>query len=281
MVFGLSSFTYGWAVGTKTPDNYRDAPEKPMTEVDLIHKTLNAGMTCLQVGDNLPLHLFSTERLEQFRSAVSQSNIRLEVGARRLDRGHLNRYIDIAAFFNSPLLRFVVDGDQYEPHSAEIIAVIKESIPRLKEHNLVLGIENHDRFKAKELSFIMQAVDSDHVGICLDSVNSIGAGEGLEWVASNLMPFTVNLHVKDFIIQRVDHQMGFTVTGTPLGKGMIQLPVLLEKLSKYNRCESAVIEQWVTPEATLAETIRKEEKWAKESVEYIKKLSSFNPSDLS
>ena len=259
MVFGLSSFTYGWAVGTKGPDNYWDEPEKPMTEMDLLHKTLKAGMTCLQVGDNLPLHLFSMERIEQFRSAVSQNNIRLEVGARRLDREHLNRYIDIASVFNSPLLRFVVDGEQYEPDSAEIIAVIKESIPRLKENNLVLGIENHDRFKAKELSFIMQAVDSEYVGICLDCVNSIGAGEGLEWVASTLMPFTVNLHVKDFIIQRVGHQMGFTVTGTPLGKGMIQLPSLLEKLYKYNRCESAVIEQWVTPEATLTETIRKEE----------------------
>ena len=218
MVFGLSSFTYGWAVGTKGPDNYRDKPEKPMTEMDLLHKTLKAGMTCLQVGDNLPLHLFSTEQLEQFRSAVSQNNLRLEVGARRLDREHLNRYIDIAAVFNSPLLRFVVDGDQYEPDSAEIINIIKESIPRLKENNLVLGIENHDRFKAKELSFIMQSVDSDYVGICLDCVNSIGAGEGLEWVASTLMPFTVNLHVKDFIIQRVGHQMGFTVTGTPLGQ---------------------------------------------------------------
>jgi sugar phosphate isomerase/epimerase len=284
MVFGLSSFTYGWAVGAKgpgnfRPDNYRD--EKPMTEMDLLHKTLKAGMTCLQVGDNLPLHLLSTERLEQFRSSVNQKNIRLEVGARGLDREHLNRYIDIASIFNSPLLRFVVDGDQYEPDSAEIITIIKESIPRLKENNLVLGIENHDRFKAKELSFIMQSVDSDHVGICLDCVNSMGAGEGLEWVASILIPFTVNLHVKDFVIQRVGHQMGFTVTGTPLGKGMIQLPALLEKLYKYNRCESAVIEQWVTPEATLAETIRKEEKWAEESIEYIKKLSSFNPSDLS
>jgi len=276
MVFGLSSFTYGWAIGTKG-----FTPEKPMTEIDLLSKTLKAGMHCLQVGDNLPLHMLSTERLEQFRTAVSQHDIRLEVGARKLDRDHLSRYIDIASYFKSPLLRFVVDGEKYEPDSAEIINVIKEFIPRLRENKLVLGIENHDRFKAKELAFIMQSIDSDRVGICLDCVNSIGAGEGLEWVSSVLMPFTVNLHVKEFIIQRVDHQMGFTVTGAPLGKGMIQLPVLLEKLAKYNRCESAVIEQWVTPEATLAETIRKEEQWANKSIEYLKQLSSFNPSDLS
>ncbi|HEX6891459.1 MAG TPA: TIM barrel protein, partial [Chryseolinea sp.] len=196
-------------------------------------------------------------------------------------REHLDRYVDIARVFKSPLLRFVVDGDHYEPDNAEIINIIKEAIPRLEENNLVLGIENHDRFKAKELAFIMQSVDSEHVGICLDCVNSIGAGEGLEWVSSVLLPFTVNLHVKDFTIQRVGHQMGFTVSGTPLGEGMIQLPLLLEKLAKHRRCESAVIEQWVPPEATLAETIRKEELWANKSIDYIKQLSSFYSSELS
>ena len=276
MVFGLSSFAFGWAIGTKG-----FTPQKPMSEMDLLHKTLRARMSCLQLGDNLPLHTFSTERLEQFRTSLSQHNLRLEIGARKLTREHLNHYIDIALSFRSPLLRFVIDGDHYEPDSSEIISVIKESIPRLKENDLLLGIENHDRFKAKELAFIMQSIDSDYVGICLDCVNSIGAGEGLEWVASVLMPFTVNLHIKDFIIQRVDHQMGFTVTGARLGKGMIQLPSLLEKLSKYNRCESAVLEQWVTPESNLEETIRKEEQWASESIEYIKQLSSFNSSDLS
>jgi sugar phosphate isomerase/epimerase len=272
MVFGLSSYTYGWAIS---------APEKPMTEHDLLFTTIKAGMTCLQVGDNLPLHQFSSERLEHFRTTVSQSTIRLEVGARKLTRDHLNHYIDIASSFRSPLLRFVIDGDNYEPDSAEIITVIKESIPRLKENNLILGIENHDRFKAKDLAFMMQSINSDYVGICLDTVNSIGAGEGLEWVSSTLIPFTVNLHIKEFIIRRVGNQMGFTVTGAPLGKGMINLPALMEKLSKYNRCTSAVLEQWVTPEEILEDTIRKEEKWAVESIQYIKQLSSFNPSDLS
>ena len=276
MVFGLSSFAFGWAIGTKG-----FTPQKPMTELDLLNKTVRAGMSCLQMGDNLPIHSFSTDRLDQFRTLVSQNNIRLEVGARKLTREHLNRYIDLALSFRSPLLRFVVDGERYEPGSAEIINIIKECIPRLKDNNLLLGIENHDRFKAKELAFIMQSIDSDYVGICLDCVNSIGAGEGLEWVASVLMPFTVNLHIKDFTIRRVDHQMGFTVRGERLGKGMIELPSLLENLSRYNRCESAVLEQWVTPELNLEETIRKEEQWANEGIKYIKQLSSFNSSDLS
>jgi 3-oxoisoapionate decarboxylase len=267
MVFGLSSFAYGWALGV--PGSMQ---RKPMTELDLLHKTLTFGFTCLQVGDNLPLHSFSTERLEEFRTLVSQNSIRLEVGARMLSSEHLHRYIGIASSFGSPLLRFVVDGKQYEPSSVEIINIIKEALPRLKEKNLTLGIENHDRFKVKELASIIESVGSEHVGICLDCVNSIGAGEGLEWVSSVLIPYTVNLHIKDFTIRRVAHQMGFTVSGTPLGKGMLDLPTLLEKLSPYKRCKSAVLEQWVSPEETIDDTIDKEEEWAIESIEYLKQF---------
>ena len=121
MVFGLSSFAFGWAIGTKG-----FTPLKPMTELDLLQKTLTAGLTCLQMGDNIPLHLFSTDRLEQFRTSVSQNDLRLEVGARKLTREHLNTYLDIAIAFKSPVLRFVIDGDRYEPDSAEIISIIKE-----------------------------------------------------------------------------------------------------------------------------------------------------------
>ena len=104
----------------------------------------------------------------------------------------------------------------------------------------------------------MDSIADERVGICLDCVNSLGAGEGLEWVSSVLIPYTVNLHIKDFTIQRFSHKMGFTVTGSPTGKGMTNVPRLLEKLAKYDRCKSAVLEQWVTPEEKIEDTLRKE-----------------------
>ena len=267
MVLGLSSFAFGWSVGVPG-----SMPPKPMNEMDLLQTSLHFGMNCLQIGDNLPLHLLSSERLANLKSAIIQNNIRLEVGARKLTQEHLDQYIRIASDFNSPLLRFVIDGNQYEPALKSVAAIIKEALPILKQHKVILGIENHDRFKATELADLMESIGSDQVGICLDCVNSMGAGEGLEWVASTLAPYTVNLHIKDFIIQRLPHQMGFTISGTPLGKGMINLPWLLEKLSQYKRCNSAVLEQWVMPEATIEETIKKEELWAEESVAYLRRV---------
>ena len=275
MILGISSFTYGWAIGIEG-----NMPPNPLNEVDLVNKTVQAGLFCLQIGDNLPLHLFSEERLARLKTLVIKDNIRLEIGARKLTPEHLQRYIKLAAFFESPLLRFVIDGDHYEPDSATIIHIIKDALPILKENNIILGIENHDRFKATALASIMDAVASDQVGICLDCVNSLGAGEGFEWVSDVLSPYTVNLHIKDFSIKRFPHKMGFTVTGSATGKGMLNLPLLLEKLSKHKRCTSAVLEQWMAPEEKIEDTVTKEDAWAAEGIQYLKQLPYFKTKDL-
>lgn len=270
MILGISSFTFGWSVGVEG-----SMPSAPMNEVDLVNKTVAAGLHCLQIGDNLPLHTLSQERLDHLKSLIIKHNIRLEIGARKLTREHLNRYIQLAEFFHSPLLRFVVDGYQYEPDDSTIIHIIDDSLPTLKKNHLILGIENHDRFKATELASIMDAIADDQVGICLDCVNSLGAGEGLDWVSKVLIPYTVNLHIKDFKIQRLAHNMGFKVTGVPTGQGMTNVPGLLDQLSRHARCKSTVLEQWVVPEENIDDTVRKENEWADESLRYLKQLQHF------
>jgi 3-oxoisoapionate decarboxylase len=268
MVLGISSFTYGWALSA-------NGSSQSLNEQYLVAQALNFGLKCLQIGDNLPLHTLSSQQLSGLRNAVHENNIRLEVGARGLTEDHLHRYLDIAASLQSPLLRFVVDGHNYEPALETITTMLKNILPNLKKHKITLGIENHDRFRAVELRNIMETISDDHIGICLDSVNSIGAGEGLEWVTNVLAPYTVNLHIKDFSIRRFSHNMGFTVAGAPAGTGMLDLSMIMEKLSKYNRCQSAVLEQWVIPEDNLYDTIKKEKQWATEGIQYLKQLPYF------
>jgi 3-oxoisoapionate decarboxylase len=266
MIIGISSFTFGWAIDT----NYAP-PHLQINEESLLQYAAANDIHCLQIGDNLPLHTFTSERLQLLNDKAGKQNIRLEVGARKLTPEHLEKYIDIADFLNAPILRFVIDDKGYEPSVNEIIAIIKSVVPVLQQKNIVLGIENHDRFKARELEEIMLAVNSKHVGICLDCANSIGANEGLEWVTKVLAPYTVNLHVKDFSIARLPHKMGFTVQGAVAGKGMLHLDEVMNELKKYNRCQSAILELWPVPEPDASATVAKEKAWADESVQYLKK----------
>lgn len=241
-----------------------------MTEKELIERAVSLEMQCLQIGDNLPLHNFSTTRINALKEMILRNGLRIEIGARGLRAESLSRYLRICQDLGAPLLRFVIDSPGYQPPADEVTGLLRDFLPALEKAKITLGIENHDRFKAKELALIMEALGSDSVGICLDCVNSIGAGEGLEYVADLLSPYTVNLHIKDFTIERLPHQMGFTVSGAPAGKGMTNIPLLMEYLANYGRCQSAVLEQWVPWQNSLDETIQKEKEWAEEGILYLK-----------
>ncbi len=265
MQLGISSYTYGWAVGT--PGN---RPANYLTTFDLLQQARQFGLRLVQFGDNLPLHELSGKELMELYTQATTSGISIEAGARGLTEEHLFLYIEIARRLQARLLRFVIDTKTYEPEPGEIIDIIKNFVPQLEQNNITLGLENHDRLKGREFASIIEKVGSQQVGICLDSVNSMGAGEGLEQIVDILAPYTVNLHIKDFGIQRLPHLMGFQIDGRPAGKGMLQVPWLLEKITPFNKCQTAILEQWVVPENNLEQSIKKEQAWATQSIHYLK-----------
>jgi sugar phosphate isomerase/epimerase len=265
MELGLSSYTYGWAIGVPG-----QPPLRPLDERGLLERAGVFGLKLLQLGDNLPLHTFEDTRLERLAQGASREGVQLEIGARRLTPEHVARYAAIARRLGAKLLRFVIDEVEYEPAPKRVAEILREVVPLL--HGVTLGLENHDRFPAKTLRALVESAGSDRIGICLDTVNSLGAGEGIDAVCEILAPLTVNLHIKDFVIERVPHQMGFAVRGCPAGAGALDIPSLLARLARFGRCRTAVLELWTPPEAQLEDTIAKEAEWARESIEYLKPM---------
>src|SRR5688572_437602 len=265
MKLGLSSYTYGWAVGVPGHE-----PAVALDEHGLLEKVRAHGLNLLQMGDNLPLHTFSSSRLQEFSSAAKSQQVELEIGARRLAPEQLRRYADLARSVEASLVRFVIDDADYHPPIDEVVRVLRENLSALD--GLRVGIENHDRLKAAEFRQIIDSVGAENVGICLDTANSLGAGEDLQTVVAALAPVTFNLHIKDFQVKRLPHLMGFTVTGRPAGKGLLDIPRLLQTLAPYRRCRSAILEQWTPPEPQIEQTVAREDEWATQSIEYLKPL---------
>jgi 3-oxoisoapionate decarboxylase len=268
MQIGISTYTYTWAFGVPGA-----MPRKPMSVYSLMEKAVALQVDCIQVADNFPLAEQHPDELAAIREYAGNRNIAVEVGTKGLTAENLDRHIDLAVYFSSPILRMVVDSQNYRPELDTMVTIIREALPKLAEHHIILALENHDRLHASVFKEIVVRTGSTFTGICLDCVNSMGIGEGLETVTENLAPYTVNLHVKDFIVKRVSHMMGFVVEGTPAGKGFLNLPEILGKLRPYNRCGSAILELWTPPAATLEETLEREESWARESIAYLKTLS--------
>jgi sugar phosphate isomerase/epimerase len=267
MKLGLSSYTYTWAVGVPG-----SLPLKPMSPYDLVDKAAACGLTLVQIADNLPLEKMKESELSNLGKYGAARGVDIEMGGRGLTPEHTVKCLETAKSLNSPILRMVIDNSGYEPDLNSVISAIKELVPEFKYRKIKLAIENHDRFKAREFEKIILGVGSEWVGICLDSVNSMGAGEGFEEVSKILLPYTINLHIKDFTIRRVSHKMGIIIEGAPAGKGMLNIKELVNKLYFTNSCQSAILELWTPPEKEIEATLRKEEKWANESIEYLKSV---------
>ncbi|MHB1318036.1 MAG: sugar phosphate isomerase/epimerase family protein [Anaerolineae bacterium] len=267
MRLGISSYAYPWSVGVAGA-----APAHRMTAPDLVREAARLGVHVLQFADNLPLDGLTDAELMQFTALAHGSGVDLEVGTRGIARDLLQSYLRIALTVGSPIVRVVIDTASHRPNTDEIVVTLKPLLQAYEAEGVTLAIENHDRFKARDLVRILQRLDSPAVGVCLDTANSLGALEGTEAVLAALVPWTVNLHVKDISILRSNRGLGFVVEGRPAGQGMLDIPALLALLAAHGRDPNAIIELWPPAEATLEQTAAKERRWVEESVAYMRGL---------
>jgi len=265
---GLGSYGVAWAIGIP---GYQP-PAAPLDASGMIRLADELGLKLVQIADNLPLHPLDSDSRVRLRGELERRGMALEVGTRGIATDHLHQYIDIAQFFGSPILRVVVDTAVHYPEPEDVVSLIKAALPALKKAGITLAIENHDRFKAGTLASIIKRIDDPHVGICLDTVNSFGALEGPDVVVGVLGKYVVNLHLKEFIVKRARHNMGFEIMGAPAGQGMLDISWLLERLHHEGRKFNAVIETWLPPEATTQATIEKEMHWVRQSISYLRTL---------
>jgi sugar phosphate isomerase/epimerase len=265
MQLGLSSFAFGWAVSTPIPSAPAVFSADTLLDLAIAHR-----VPVIQFGDNLPLHTLNDAALDAFAKRARASHVAIETGARGLTPEHLQRYIALSRRIDARLLRFVIDAKDYEPCFDDVVAIIRDALPALRAANVILGIENHDRFSSATLRRLIDTVASEHVGICLDTANSLGAGEGIREVLRHLAPVCVNLHVKDYAIERLSYLMGFTITGRALGEGMLPLDEVLDAVAAGKRCATAVVELWPPPEKDPAATLAKEAAWAAQSIHVLR-----------
>jgi sugar phosphate isomerase/epimerase len=265
MKLGIGTYAYMWSIGFSGAK-----PAKPMTALDLLSKARELGVGVVQYGPNRPLDRLPEAELEALVRQAREWEIELEVGTRGFDTEHLRRQIALTRRVGATLLRTVSEaGDGPIPSMAEFAAPLKSILPELESAGVKLAIENA-RIPSAEMRRVLDSLHSPCVGITLDTVNSLAIPEGWEEVTRNLAPYTFCLHVKDFVVQRVWHMMGFTVEGRPAGQGQLDLARLLEILRAAEVSPNAILELWVPEQKTLAETVFLEQTWVEQSIPFLR-----------
>jgi sugar phosphate isomerase/epimerase len=264
---GLSSYAYAWAIGV--PGH---PPARPMDACGLVDEALRLGVRVLQVCDNLPLLALAPDQLDAFERRTREAGIAVELGMRGLRHDDVVAHLALARRLGSPFLRIVVDSRGDEPSPAEVVARLRALFAEARRCGVKLALENHDRFTTATLVSIIEQAGPADVGICLDTVNSFGSLEGPGVVVRALAPYTVNLHLKDFVIHRVPSMMGFSITGAAAGDGRLDVPWLLAQLRAAGRDVNAILESWPPLGPSLEATIALERAWAETGVRNMRRL---------
>lgn len=266
---GISSFTYCFTCGSRPFHK----PEHIMTPYDLIDKAVSLNVPVVQFGDNMPLEIYTGEELEQIGRYAEERGIELEAGMRRATEDRLSDYIRITQRIGGRILRLITDGPGFEPDFDDFCRILSSVIPLLEECRVTLGIENHDRFKAREYARMVETVGHPQIGLTVDSVNSLSVEEPLSEVLRSMAPYCVCLHIKDYVIKRNNGGGGLKITGACPGTGRVDIRRCIEECASKSPYDfNIILESWMEPCETIEETLRMEDAWAVEGVRLLREI---------
>ena len=267
MRIGLSTYALNWAWGIP---GY--PVENPLRFSEFLDLARRWGYEGVQIADNAPILELSESARQDVWKKAGDLGLFVEIGGRGLMPENLERHIEIASEAKSPILRMVIDGPGFEPDFGELPEILGKSAERCGEQGIVLAIENHDRFQAHQFAAWFEEVNSPWLGLCLDSVNSYGCGEGFRETIDTLLPYTVNFHLKDFRVRRQPYMLGLLIEGTPVGEGFLPVKSVVDRLDSMGKCQSAIVEHWTAPEETVESTIAKEMDWCQRSIRFLESV---------
>jgi len=266
MKLGIGSYTFMWSIGFPGA-----VPEIPMDAFGLLAKAVELGVGTVQLGPNLPLADLAEKDFDRFLRDARAANMQIELATRGMDAHHLRKQLGLAQRAGCKMLRTIPESPNGHPLSiAKLEESIRTILPDLESTKIQLTLEN-GRIPARDLAELLDQLDSDWIGITLDTVNSLAIPEGTDEVVSALARHTTCFHIKDFIVRREWHMMGFVVEGRPAGLGQLKLPSILNALDQWGASPVAILELWPPEQPHLSETVALEHAWARVSIDYLRK----------
>ncbi|RPH36794.1 sugar phosphate isomerase/epimerase [bacterium] len=267
MLVGLDTYSYHIAFGTDPAVK----PRRPMDMFELMDRLGDLELSGCQID---PMHWQNLSRrdLQAVRREADARHLFIECGAMGISKQEIEKGLRAGAILGARILRCFLgfnrfsretDVQQELDNAAEAI----RSVLRLVEQEgIKLAIENHGDVRSRELVALVAESDSPHVGICLDTGNSLCVLEDPLKAAEQMAPYAFSTHFKDCAI--VGTASGCKIVGTALGEGMLPLPELYRVISTEAALDRLLIEIPFDAAAGGREAIRGEDRAVRESVRY-------------
>jgi sugar phosphate isomerase/epimerase len=270
-MLGIGSYAFRWHVGIRDR-----VPDTPMTAMAMLETVAARGVQLLQYADNLPLHLLPGAEIEALKARASGLAVSLELGMAGCDRDSVETYLDLANRLGVRLLRIAPTAEESALENAAIANLLNSVVPSCRAAGVVLAVENHFHLPSPRLVDILDRVDDDVVGVCLDVANSIACQEWPAETINILASRAVNLHLKDYRIALDPHGVGCSIAGTPLGDGVMDINSVFEALGRHGRSINTIIEHWLPWQGSFAASQAEELAWLDRSVAAALRIDAIN-----
>jgi sugar phosphate isomerase/epimerase len=253
MTIGLSTYAYLWRSS--------DRVEKPLTLHDILEHTRASGCSLLQICDFAPLDELTVDELNGFACAAADLGIQLELGTRGVGPDHLSRYLEMATHLGVTLVRSMLNTATERPSEAEAIESLRRVVPHYAERGVTLALETYEQVPVAQLVRIIEAVDSEALGVCLDPGNCVAALELPRDVVTATLPYVKNWHVKDFAFTRQAGWVGFNLVGCPLGEGLLEYDSIAKAVDPATNNINQIVEHWLPWQHDAETTCAMEDQW--------------------
>jgi sugar phosphate isomerase/epimerase len=235
---GVCTYSYGihWRAAREgTPDlPFKD----PIEFMDLCHGLGAAGVQ-LGIGSDAELARQIQLKRESYHMYFEGQ---VALPKDETDVGRFEKEIDVAKTAGAAVVRSAaLSGRRYETFetaeafrkfasNAERSLALAE--PALKRRGVKLALENHKDWRIDEMIPLLKRFDSEFLGICVDTGNSIALIEDPMEVVRAYAPLALSVHLKDMGVRPYDE--GFRLAEVPLGEGFLDIPAMVAVLLKAN-----------------------------------------------
>ena len=230
----IHSYSHRWR------SKHSSVKYRPFLDVlDVMDYLRDLGTGSLQIG----VDGWTLNRAHEARASSESYDMRLE-GIVRLPQGpadmdRFTRDLRLGKEAGISIFRVAAGGRRYETFTdragfetwlASTRRTLELAEPVAKKLDVRLAVENHKDFEVPELLALLEFLSSRHVGVCLDTGNSLALLEDPMEVVRLLAPHTLTVHFKDIAVCPVED--GFEMAEVPLGKGMLDLPAIIETITR-------------------------------------------------
>lgn len=149
----------------------------------------------------------------------------------------LARHLVFARRVGASVMRICCGGrmtrpPSWEEHKRLLVPMLKRLLEPAERQGVVMAIEYHIDFLADELAELITLINSKWLRVCLDTGNPLRMLEDPSEVTAKLAPFSAATHIKDVVAHRGDPKTFGFWPSVPIGKGLVDLPFVLECLSR-------------------------------------------------